>query len=93
MLIVVAISMGVVVYCGAYLLLLNGKQYWPSGVDSSTGQNLYSVTPQYRIASGWIARALAPAHWLDQRVRADHWATIEHSSGRKWKNPPARNPL
>jgi len=92
-LVATASATGVALYCGAYLLLLNGKLYWPAGIDSSSGQNLYSIAPKYRIESGWVARSLAPAHWLDQRVRADHWATIEHSSGRKWKNPPVRKPL
>jgi hypothetical protein len=74
-------------YGGTYLLLLEGKLYWQTGVDTTTGQNLFAISPKYRMREPWIERGLAPAHWLDRRMRADHWLTIEHSSGMKWKNP------
>lgn len=79
---------GVALYCGTYLLMLNGKLYWSAGADPATGQNLFSISPKYRIDSDLIARALMPAHWVDEFVRSDYWTTVEHSSGRKWKNPP-----
>lgn len=76
------------VYLSAYSLLLERKVYWPIGVDAATRQNLFGIQPQYRLSARWVEQFLQPAHWLDRRLRREYWETIEHGSGRRWKNPP-----
>ena len=81
-------------YLGAYAVLLESKVYRQTGVDSKTGQNLFNVEPRYRVNESWVESALRPAQWIDRHVRNEYWVTIEHSNGRKWKNPapPAARP-
>jgi hypothetical protein len=73
-------------YLGSYYLLLERKLYNPIGVDATTGQNLYEIVPLYRVPG--IDEVMRPALRIDRRLRPEYWTTIEHSSGRKWKNPP-----
>jgi hypothetical protein len=81
-------------YAGVYLWMLERKVYFPTGVDRTTGQNLFAIELQYRIAEGWFKAGMRPAHWIDRYCRGDFWTTIEHSDGRKWKNPkPLANPV
>jgi hypothetical protein len=76
-----------VIYLGSFHLLLERKLAMPTGVDAKTGQNLFDCVPQYRIRERWVETAMRPALWIDRQIRADYWTTIEHSNGRKWKNP------
>lgn len=74
-------------YAGVYFLMLERKLYFPTGVDRTTGQNLFEIEPKYRIAEGWFEVTMRPAYWMDRAGRSDYWETIEHSDGRKWKDP------
>ncbi|MGQ0633485.1 MAG: hypothetical protein ACT4QC_02650 [Planctomycetaceae bacterium] len=80
-------ALALMVYFGAYLLMLERKVYSPIGTDQATGQNLFDVEPWYRIRTPQLENVLAPAHRLDRAIRREYWTTIEHSSGRRWKNP------
>jgi hypothetical protein len=73
-------------YPGAYLALVR-KAYQPTGVDPVTQQNRYEVLPAYRVSGQSAEVFFAPAHQMDRSMRNDFWNTIEHSSGKKWKNP------
>jgi hypothetical protein len=75
-------------YFGCYAMMLQGKVYRQIGVDRATGQNVFDIEPAFHMRpAGDIPGVLVPAYWLDRTIRRD-WATIEHSDGRKWKNPP-----
>lgn len=75
------------IYFGLYFLLLERKVYVATGTDPVTGQNLFDIEPRYRIDSAVMTTMLVSAHRWDRRLRSEYWATVEHSSGRTWKNP------
>ncbi|MSR60329.1 MAG: hypothetical protein EXS05_22260 [Planctomycetaceae bacterium] len=87
--IVATLTVALAIYFGAYSLLLERKVYRPIGVDAATGQNLFVIEPHYRANAGWVDAALRPAQWIDSHLRGEYWTSVEHSSGRKWKNPVA----
>ena len=75
------------IYFGSYLCLLERKVYWPDGVDPATGNNRFYIEPKYRFDSDRLPFAMLPAHRVDRRLRETFWTTIDHSDGRRWKNP------
>ena len=80
------------VYLGAYFALLEGKVYWPIGVDAATGINLFEAAPRYRVQGKSVEKVFSPANWIDRMLRDEFWETIEKQNGRKWKNPPPKDP-
>jgi hypothetical protein len=82
-----AISIALAIYIGVYLFVAEPKVYRQTGIDPTTGQNLFHVKPRYATDSSTLEIVFAPAHRLDRLIRRERWTTIEHSSGRKWKNP------
>ena len=80
-------------YFGIYLALLESKVYWQIGIDPATGQNIFFAAPRYRVDGDSSDAFFFIAHRFDRWLRVDYWETIEHSSGRKWKNPPPTAPV
>lgn len=59
----------VVVYVGAYLLLLERR-----GDSLSNDRPMYYIAPLYRIRSGVVVTLLRPAHSVDRRwIRPSYW--------------------
>lgn len=71
-LVVVALLVGILgLYAAAYLSLL--KEPSDSLYDIELGRDGVVYLPRYR-AGGVVAEVtFGPAHWVDRRVRPEHW--------------------